>query len=288
MAPVPDVKTLIFVDVDGVLNVGIHDDGNAPIAFTVENLQLARKLEGSSNLLGEKIRNVASRQVGGGEDPTFEKLVAAAGDLSDVLVGRLAKIIQAAGSDCSVILSSSWRKPQHNGRTQRLEGAIARHLGRDSFSFDDRTALRNESTAEERLECLGDYISDFCRRRGKKKDRLHILVLEDFCISSLCGVRCRGAAIDGPADAEAYLMGQAGHSPNVTVRVIHTYDGWTTGSGMNIAVGCGLTAEHFKQAVRFLQNTSEIAPGEDVMSSTKPKKRVPWAFVFRRWFPAQS
>lgn len=218
---------------------------------------------------------IASHTLGGGEDDTFEKLVAAPGDLSDLLVGRLAKIIQAAGGDCKVILSSSWRKPQHNSRTQRLESAIARHLNRGSFSFDDRTALRSENTAEDRLECLGDYISDFCKKRAECDEKLRILVLEDFCVSKLRGLNCRGAPIDGPADAETYLLGQAGGSPNVTVRIIHTYDEWTTESGLNIAVGCGLTTEHFEQALYFLQSASGTAG-----DTASPKRRGSWAWPF--------
>lgn len=279
------MRTLLFVDVDGVLNVGIRDDGNAPLAFTEENLKLARELERRPNLLGEKLRNVASRELGGGEDGTFEKLVAAPGDLSDLLVGRLARIIQAAGSDCKVVLSSSWRKPRYNGRTQRLENAIARQLGRSSFSFDDRTSLRTENTAEDRLECLGDYISEFCKKHGASYDKLRILVLEDFCINELRGLCCRGHPVDSPADAETYLLGQAGNSSKVAIRVIHTYEGWVTESGTIIAIGCGLTTEHYNEALLFLQSTSDMVPVGD---GTMSKQQVPWIWPFALHKPVAS
>ncbi|CAK8995829.1 Uncharacterized protein SCF082_LOCUS4530 [Durusdinium trenchii] len=44
MAPTEAVETLIFVDVDGVLNVGIHDEGKAPLLLRDEDVQTAIKL----------------------------------------------------------------------------------------------------------------------------------------------------------------------------------------------------------------------------------------------------
>jgi len=75
------VDTLIFLDVDGVLNVGVNDEPNVPIAFTSGNVQLASQMAAkakTSNIhpLAERILAVAARKLEHGENGTYEKLVA--------------------------------------------------------------------------------------------------------------------------------------------------------------------------------------------------------------------
>mmetsp|Transcript_57967 Transcript_57967/g.114958 ORF Transcript_57967/g.114958 Transcript_57967/m.114958 type:complete len:323 (+) Transcript_57967:87-1055(+) len=254
-------ETLIFVDVDGVLNVGVFDQGNAPVAFNQTNLQLALKLEGQNNILADRIRSVAGMEVEG-EHATYEKFVAEPCDLSQLLVGRLAQLIGQAGSSCSVVLSSSWRKPKHAKRVQTLETFIGKHLGRP-FQFDDRTELREESGgAMDRLQVLGDYTQDFCRKRRGSALKLRVLVLEDFCITPLDGgLKCQGVSIGSPEAAERYLLSRAKGSSAVSVRMIHTYDKWITDQGLPVAIGTGLTMKHFSRALQFLDGMSSNSDG---------------------------
>jgi len=259
-------ETLIFVDVDGVLNVGVFDQGNAPVAFNQTNLQLALKLEGQNNILADRIRSVAGMEVEG-EHATYEKFVAEPCDLSQLLVGRLAQLIGQAGSSCSVVLSSSWRKPKHAKRVQTLETCIGTQLGRP-FKFDDRTPLNEEAGgAMDRLQVLGDYTETFCHKRKGKAVNVRILVLEDFCVTPLSGkvsnggcgflnlplgLKCQGVSIHSHEAAERYLISRSADSSAPSVRIIHTYDAWTTDQGLSVAVGTGLTMKHFCQAQQFL------------------------------------
>jgi len=254
------METLILVDVDGVLNVGVYDRGNAPVAFNQDNLKLANRLAGQNNALADRIRAVACMEVEG-EEATYEKLLAEPTDLSQVLVGRLAQLIGQAGSSCSVVLSSSWRKPKHAKRVLTLEACISSHLGRP-FTFDDRTQLREEAGgAMDRLEVLGDYAEAFCRKRRGSALKLRILVLEDFCITPLDGQMCQGVCIGSPEAAEGYLMSRAGDHSTLSVRIIHTFDKWTTELGIPVAVGTGLTMKHFCRALQFLDCESCSANG---------------------------
>mmetsp|Transcript_131853 Transcript_131853/g.256874 ORF Transcript_131853/g.256874 Transcript_131853/m.256874 type:complete len:305 (-) Transcript_131853:49-963(-) len=245
------VETLIFLDVDGVLNVGVYDQGNAPVAFNADNLQLAEQLAGRGHPLADRLRAVASREIEHGKDITYKSLVATEGDLSDTLVERLAWLIQSAGTMCQVVLSSSWRRPQHARRAAFLESRISKQLGKP-FTFDDRTVIREERTAMDRLKCLGDYVETFCKKRDSNAGKLRLLVLEDFCISALSGLSSNEGPIDSCEDAERYLLRKAGDDTTASVRIIHTFESWKTEQGMRVAIGCGITMEHFSRALKFL------------------------------------
>lgn len=105
----------------------------------------------------------------------------------------------------------------------------------------------------DRLQIIGEYVVNFCKQRGSHAtSALRILVLEDFDNSALCGQECQGVCIDSPEAAERYLAELVGTDFGVKVKIVHTYDSWTTEQGTPIAVGCGLTMEHFGVGLNFL------------------------------------
>jgi len=266
------IDTLIFLDVDGVLNVGVQD-GLDTFAFKSENLQLANKLaaeaeSGNIHPVAELILAVAARKLEHGENGTYEKLIAHDDNLSDLLVSRFVKLVQAAGSSCHLVLSSSWRRPGLTKRKQQLETCIAKHMG-TPFTFDASTSLRDEQTPMDRLEVIGEYLVNFCKHRGSDASpALRILVLEDFDNTALCGQECQGVCIDSPEAAESYLAELIGTDFDVKVKIVHTCDSFTTEQGASIDIGCGLTMEHFGAGLNFLNGldnrTAEPPPGNYV------------------------
>lgn len=44
---------------------------------------------------------------------------------------------------------------------------------------------------------------------------------------------------------------------SLSVRIIHTFDRWTTDRGLEVAVGSGLTMKHFCRALQFLDGMCE-------------------------------
>ena len=167
MAPVESIEsrddlieTILFVDVDGVLNVGIYDPFDAPILLKSSELSLAREIVnmdycGFDSATAYKICALAATPTDE-SGTTFESL-ASHDQLSKVLVGRLSELIQDAGPNCHVVLSSSWRKRQHMKRRLKLEQDLSEALGR-YFEFDAFTQLSPELHAGDRLEVI---------RRGK-------------------------------------------------------------------------------------------------------------------------
>jgi len=264
--PAEGEETLILLDVDGVLNVGLHDAGRRPVVFTHDNLRLARRMVGRIDPVAQRLREVAARSLEHhGEDDTYEKLVADTDDLSELLVSRLARLIRAAGPACHVVLSSTWRNPQHAEQARQLENCIAKHLDRP-FAFSARTAIRPEPGAMDRLECLGEYISEFCQKRASAENgrrRLRILVVDDFCATPLSCRSSQGSFIDCSQAAEDFLQAQAGAKSIVLVRVVHTVESWVAFSGNSVAVGCGLTMQHFSNAMQFLDGCCD-----DIMPRT--------------------
>jgi len=252
-SPVP-VETLILVDVDGVLNVGLHDGRNHAVAFTDDNLQVALgsvACEWKKNPLAERLCSVASKRLEHGEGATYSHLVADSGNLSQVLVGRLARLIETAGQASRVVLSSTWRRPTLRCKRKYLEASLSQHLGRP-FIFHGCTPDCNEQGAQDRLRILGDYISVFCAHCSAKDPKLRVLVLDDFSINSLSNLSCDGETISNAEAAERYLLSRSGDGSCASVRLVHTYDSWTTCKGLPVAIGCGLTMEHFSSAMSFL------------------------------------
>ncbi|CAE7944687.1 unnamed protein product [Symbiodinium sp. KB8] len=277
MAPAPtspitraSVDTIIFVDVDGVLNVGIQDDDKPPLLFRDEDvytaLRLAKKgYNGPEASCVEKLSALAEHQVGFKENGTYDKLMTRNGaELTDLLVQRLAKLIALAGPNTKVVLSSSWRRPHHRTRRRQLEESLAQHLGK-SFRFHSVTALyREEKTAADRLETVGDYLAEFCHRRDDVTS-LRVVMLEDFFITPLDGWKLKGRAIKNPSDAERYLDSRArSMSPALSVhsKLCHCYDHVKTSSGLRMQVGTGFTQQLFEEASAFLDREKQEESAE--------------------------
>jgi hypothetical protein len=256
-----DAETLLFIDVDGVLNVAVQDPGSDPAAFSGENLKLARNLAGQGNPLADRISTVADRSIPADEEEgSYERFVSEPGDLSDLLVGRLARLIQASGSGGSsrIVLASFWRKPQHIERQRFLESRLTAHLGRH-FVFDDHTSLREEKGAACRISTIGDYIEGFCQQRaGSYLRKTRVLVLDDFSATALRGLTIDEMPIDSAEGAERYLLNRAGDGSGVSVRVIHTFEEFTAENGMQVSMGCGLRLDYFNQALQFLDKGNMI------------------------------
>lgn len=277
MCPAPFVEqgheTLFFVDVDGVLNVGIKDEGNAPLLLRDDDVTLAFKLM-KSGYTGrdyeciKKLIEMADHQIGHGEgEATYQKFVTqGTKEVADVLAGRLAKLIQAAGDQQQVVLSSSWRRPQHRVRRKLLEQAIGRQLDR-TFQFDTTTPLNAvEKSAEDRLRVIGDYLAEVCKKRSPEAAPLRVLVLEDFFITPMRGWKCGGMVMDSVVAAERYLQGRVPTTAGiVAVKLVHTYDEWKTENGAQMQVGCGLREGPFCEAMDFISAAATQAPGNEVL-----------------------
>lgn len=261
MAPRCDrEETLIFVDVDGVLNVGIHDEGKAPLLLRDEDVQTAMKLakrgyKGPEASCVEKLSSLATSQVGFNENDTYEKLMTRQGaEVAEILVQRLEEVIEKAG-DCQVILSSSWRRPHHRNRRRLLENRIAHYLGKP-FHFHSATPMyREERTAADRLETVGEYVADFCTDSKEKLGLVRVLMLEDFFITPMDGWKCRGHSVASVSAAEQVLLSYAKSAlpatSDVRVKVCHCYSEVTCGK-LKMQVGTGLTQRLFEEAKSFV------------------------------------
>eukprot|EP00929_Paragymnodinium_shiwhaense_P008931 TRINITY_DN112928_c0_g1_i1.p1 TRINITY_DN112928_c0_g1~~TRINITY_DN112928_c0_g1_i1.p1 ORF type:complete len:426 (+),score=46.00 TRINITY_DN112928_c0_g1_i1:140-1417(+) len=270
-----DHEVIIFVDVDGVLNVGTRDPGNNPVSFNEANVQLAMKLldKGGNDPCAKRLAEVHKRQLGHGEGSTFAKLESCPKlDVSNVCAARLAQLISLSGPHCITVLSSNWRRPQHVKRVRRLEKLVGYHLGRN-FEFAGRTSMRPESTPEQRLVIIGDYVAQHVRAASEKGQPrpIKVLILDDFYISPIKEWNCGGMTVNTVEEAEQYMLTRSG--PGAQVRLIHSYTEWTTNTGLLVQVGTGLTLEHQCNALQFLGSRCSfcggppecIRPGYDIM-----------------------
>ncbi|CAK0889003.1 unnamed protein product [Prorocentrum cordatum] len=156
----------------------------------------------------------------------------------------------AAGPRCQVVLSSTWRMPRHTRRARQVEAALSRHLGR-YFTFDARTAIRDDSTPELRLQCIGDFAAEHCKKAPWLK-KLRLLVLEDFHTTPFGAWRCGGQQMGSAGAVERHLRSRVPACVDASARLVHTYDEWTTDGGLFVQLGCGLTRVHFDRALDFL------------------------------------
>jgi hypothetical protein len=263
------VDTVIFVDIDGVLNVGALDKGNPPLLWHQKNIDCAQRIRSENNPHSssiETILSIAARKVKA-EDCTYESLSCKNSDCSTALVRRLAEILKMAGERRQVVLSSNWRRPQHAGRVKRLEEEVSHHLGK-SFAFDAKTAVCSERTAEDRLTCIGDYVSKLAKQRDASDGHLRVLILEDFFISPIDGWLCDGAPMNSVEACEKYIMNR-GEKMDFSVKLLHTYDEWHTSSGLRVQVGAGLSKNDLQAAKDFLER---VPPG-DGKPRTPPAKK---------------
>jgi hypothetical protein len=177
-----------------------------------------------------------------------------------LLVARLARLIEAAGPRCKVVLSSTWRLPKHVQRAGMVEAALSRHLGRH-FAFDARTAIRDDRTPELRLQCIADFAAEHCKRAPTSVKQLRALVLEDFHTTPFGTWHCGLKKMDSADAVEKHLRSRLPAHIDASVRLIHTYDEWTTSAGLVVQIGCGLTGGHLKRALDFLQAAGAAGSG---------------------------
>uniref|UniRef100_A0A6U6N6L6 Uncharacterized protein n=1 Tax=Zooxanthella nutricula TaxID=1333877 RepID=A0A6U6N6L6_9DINO len=266
MAPVVD--TVLFVDIDGVLNVGIRDHGNAPLLLNDSNVKTALmykdypfKGASAEQECITKVASVVDRCLGNDKSAgTYRDLACGSKEhCSSVLVERLAEIIRAAG-DASIVLSSNWRRPKYANRVRSLEKEVSVALGSE-FKFDARTEDFEETGASDRLYCIGNYVRRLCaeRERAGVRGPLRALLLDDFFVSPLDGWGCGGATVYSTAEAEGYVRRCAPEGA-ADVKLVHCYDEWRTDAGLRVQVGTGLTQEDVKTAKAFLAAPQEENP----------------------------
>lgn len=267
MAPVDEavpealVDTILFVDVDGVLNVGIYDPFDAPILLKSSELSMAREIvamdyRGFDSATAYKICALAATPADPESTTTFEAL-ASQDQLSKVLVGRLSELIQEAGPKCHVVLSSSWRKKQHLKRRQRLELDLSEALGR-YFTFHDVTQLTPELHAGDRLQTIRSYLQDFAAANLCGGGELKVIVVDDFFLSPLSYAdpfRITGGDLHTLEEVEDFLLQPLDEMGiEASAKVLHCYRKVTTSNGLVLQVGMGLSNGLLKDAKEFLSN----------------------------------
>jgi len=197
----------------------------------------------------ERLLCAVSRKLEHGEEGNLGSLVASPiTHLSRVLVQRLAELIKAAGLCRTVVLSSSWRKPKCEVRKAELEIEISCYLG-EPFHFDAQTPDLREFMPVDRMNCIGDYIAGLA---PPPKGRLRLLVLDDFFAIPLGSQVCENFNVRSRKRVEQFFMHRCRDPALTEVRLVHTYDEWTT-RGLKVQVGTGLTIEHFSDAMNFLE-----------------------------------
>jgi hypothetical protein len=251
--PGENIETMIFLDVDGVLNFAVADETNNPIAFTDHNIKMAFGLESRNekDVVADRLLSAYRKDIGQEDPGTYGKYASRPDvNLCDVFIQRLVQLIQAVDvENCLVVLSSSWRLPSHAEKVARLEDLISGQLGM-KFKFGGRTVAARETRGQERLTLIGDYIADYCKTNGTLHARA--LVLDDFMMSPVRGWACNCKQIDSIKAAESYLQSCAPASAKIIARVIHTFDEWTDGV-LQMRVGSGLSYRHIWDALSFLE-----------------------------------
>mmetsp|Transcript_47791 Transcript_47791/g.134964 ORF Transcript_47791/g.134964 Transcript_47791/m.134964 type:complete len:280 (+) Transcript_47791:63-902(+) len=252
------IETILFVDVDGVLNVGIEDPGKKSVSFNDVNVQKALRMRGASQDVAvpdmvEKILSIYEKEVGHGEGSTYAEFTSSEIGVCDKMVERFAQIIKTAGDNCIVVLTSSWRHPRHVKDLQQLELAVHGNLGKN-FTFHHRTALVHDNSPEKRLHTIGEFIATKGSQIFRSSRKWRVLVLEDFHVNAIDGWLCDGMPIDSAITAEKYLLNRMPSFIEVSVKLIHTFSTWTTPSGLTVRIGTGLTKEHYCKAMKFLGN----------------------------------
>lgn len=287
LAAAPD--TLIFVDVDGVLNVGIKDENPKVPAldFSKDNLNACYSIlrSGKASVdeadIVDKILSVEACSLGhlGEGYATYGEMLSnnpdsVGFDLIHVFVQRLAMMIRSAGPRRFVVLSSNWRKPAHAKKLQKLEMLIANALG-EPFAFDAKTSLEEARDQSGRLQGIGAFIQHHIASSRNVAGPLRVLVLDDFHNRSLNGWKCDGNTINSTQDAEAYLQKYIPAHMSSTVKLVHTYTEWHTESGRLVQLGSGMTMNHFCDGMEFLMaSMKQLVPPQDAKATAARKKHI--------------
>lgn len=272
-----EVFTLLLVDVDGVLNVCLRDGLNKSLLLSATNLRRAKRLvestkQGAAVEMAQTIVDVAMHTTDSSGEIYADLAADSAIGVSDVMVARLAQLIRAAGQGCRVILSSSWRLPEHAQRKETLEAIISKHLG-EKFHFHGATDEVPKNGVEGKIIEIGDAIEEFSSRHCHVQKRVRVLILDDLSITSLGNRALEQSQLDQHIGIENYFRSRAPPGVHVEVGLVHTYDSWTSPRGFTVEVGAGLTTRHFGQAMTFLWGKAgapgfQRCAGHDAMAST--------------------
>jgi len=242
-----DPDTLIFVDADGVINVGINDgSGQAPLLICQDNLDRCKPCSspppvGSRKAMSHIMYEAACRQVGYDDDDTYAKFAApGSSHISPLLVQRLAEILRHAGPHAKLVLSSSWRQSHHLKRVEALEAALSEYSGK-TITFDAHTKSGSDHPTK-RLEIIGDFVHEYSMNEQPSYRPLRVLVLDDFCASRPFSIEL----------VEEYLRERSLQPQNTSVKIVHCYDKWTSSFGQSVEIGSGLTLAKMSEAESFL------------------------------------
>jgi len=291
MEMAPSFETVIFVDVDGVLNVGVKDGKQGPLMLNETNCRHAehyaaevagRSGDHAERGAFEKVLSVmAKKDSPESTDNTFAELACKGQEhIAVPLLRRLAEIIVGARQQgpTQVVLASTWRRPKYAPRVSCLEQELSKLLG-ERFVFDARTRQLEENTAADRLRCIGDFLVSHCAAAAGAGGSclLPAVVLDDLFITPLDGWLCGEVAgslrhVRSEADMEAYLRSRVPAAASVAVKVIHPYSEWITESGLRVQVASGLTQQHVMQALTFLATVIVRAPASLELQSRSPRK----------------
>jgi hypothetical protein len=244
------MTTLIFVDVDGVLNVAVADPGKSSLSLDPQNVMIALKKAQKKSTCDSAQRLVATyfHDLDHGEMGPVGMFSNHDGvGVCSEFARRLAGLMRIAGR-CTVVLSSSWRLPVHDSRVRRLERMVSSHLGAP-FRFADRTAFAPERGPGDRLALIGDYMADFCERSDVS--HLRALVLDDLFVTPMGGWDCDGFEMDSVCSAERYLRERVPAPTTAEVCLLHTYKEFVAPGGLMVQIGVGLTSQHICKALKF-------------------------------------
>eukprot|EP00435_Cladocopium_sp_Y103_P008736 s2542_g2.t1 len=260
-------QTLIFVDVDGVLNVGLSQGDTNTLMLSLRNMALARRVQLDSRAskaskdAAESLFNLAAAPLSG-EAGTLQKYMCPDHGISDLLVERLAKLLLAAGPSAHVVLSSSWRHERHAAKRDLLERKISQCVGQ-SFSFHGVTATdRKEHTGGDRLELLGDYLEEYSQQIPKDQS----LVLDDFFLCPM-GWTVGKKLVQTQEEMRDYIKSRA-QNHVARVKIVYTYDEWTMRLG-KLHASIGLQMSMYIDALNFLQDKVEEAQSELQVPETR-------------------
>eukprot|EP00931_Biecheleriopsis_adriatica_P118433 TRINITY_DN93846_c0_g1_i1.p1 TRINITY_DN93846_c0_g1~~TRINITY_DN93846_c0_g1_i1.p1 ORF type:complete len:344 (-),score=50.74 TRINITY_DN93846_c0_g1_i1:54-1085(-) len=278
-------ENLMFVDIDGVLNVGVKDGDSHPLSLSARNLEIAKyfpvlqgeeaKLESAQKgqAAARRLRFVSQCNLaayGESNETTFEKFLSGDDvDVADEFVHRLASIIKAAGSKTLVVLTSTWRQPRYADKVRSLEMLLSKHMGKP-FEFGARTSLEEVHSAAGRLAGMAQYLRQYCANLSPDCKTLRVLALEDFHITAM-GWQCDGNDIRSVQDAEMYLRKSIPANLKASVKLLHTYAEWSVTDLPLVQVGSGITMQHFCNALEFFRPELVSQEGTPyVHPATKP------------------
>ncbi|CAK0793549.1 unnamed protein product [Prorocentrum cordatum] len=281
-------SSAVFVDIDGVLNVGAAEKGKSPTLLNDSNLRLAQSLwtkrEGHPERhLVESLMAVSRKRLDGEKEALNTLVAKNRSYVSDVLVGRLAEILEAAGPRCLAVLASTWQAARHKTRLQDLEARLTRCLGRP-FAFQATTGSSEEHTPDGRLIAIGNCMAELTSHGGvaaaaAEAGRLRALVLEDFFITALAGHwSVDGRAMDSPAAVEEYVCSRVPAPWTAQVRLIHTYAEWSTAEGVFVKCGVGLSQADVRRSKEF------VAPNVADGVARAPKPSMAFFSLASAWF----